>query len=191
MRATHDSRHPEPDGAPAGLATYLVILPPSLVLMAITLAGGALITFAPQMVAVPWLSAAGLFAFGLVSTVVRWRVGGLADRWGSGRLAWPFVLLAVLGLLAVSGLVDQQVVADRLLAWLAACGLVGAAYGALQSLTMIRAFEAAGPRRVGAASAVWNAGFDTGTATGSVLVGALAVGWGSVRVWRSRPVWSC
>ncbi|MFC6420198.1 MFS transporter [Ornithinimicrobium tianjinense] len=178
VRATHDSRHPEPDGAPAGLATYLVILPPSLVLMAITLAGGALITFAPQMVAVPWLSAAGLFAFGLVSTVVRWRVGGLADRWGSGRLAWPFVLLAVLGLLAVSRLVDQQVVADRLLAWLAACGLVGAAYGALQSLTMIRAFEAAGPRRVGAASAVWNAGFDTGTATGSVLVGALAVGWG-------------
>ena len=177
-RATHDSRHPEAEGAPAGLATYLAILPPSLILMAITLAGGALITFAPQMVAVPWLSAAGLFAFGLVSTVLRWRVGALADRWGSGRLAWPFVVLAVLGLLVVAWLVNRPLAADQVVAWLVACGLVGAAYGALQSLTMIRAFEAAGPRRVGAASAVWNAGFDAGTAVGSVLVGALAVGRG-------------
>jgi predicted MFS family arabinose efflux permease len=178
-RATSDHhRHPEPEGAPAGSATYLAILPPTLILMAITLAGGALITFAPQMVAVAWLSAGGLFVFGLVSTLVRWRVGGLADRFGAGRLSWPFVVVAVGGLLMVAWLADGLVTADAVLPWLLACGLVGAAYGALQSLTMIRAFEAAGPRRVGAASAVWNAGFDAGTATGSVLVGAVAVGWG-------------
>lgn len=178
VRSTHDSRHPEPTRAPAEVGTYLAILPPTLVLLAITLAGGALITFAPQMVAVAWLSAGGLLAFGLASTVTRWRIGGLADRIGTGRLIWPFVLVAVLGLVGVAWVVDGLVGADQVLAWLLACAVIGVAYGALQSLTMIRAFEVAGPRRVGAASAVWNAGFDTGTATGSVLVGAVAVGWG-------------
>ncbi len=186
VRATHDgspeetgkATGPEP-GAPAERRrTYLAILPPTLVLMAITLAGGALITFAPQMVAVAWLSAAGLLAFGLVSTLARWRVGALADRFGAGRLAWPFVLLAVAGLTGLGLLADGLVTAEGVVPWLLACGVVGAAYGALQSLTMIRAFEKAGPRRVGAASAVWNAGFDAGTAIGSVLVGAVAVGWG-------------
>lgn len=178
VRATHAGQHPEHEGERAGLTTYLAILPPSLVLMAITLAGGALITFAPQMVAVAWLSAAGLLVFGLVSTLLRWRIGGVADRLGAGRLAWPFVLVAVVGLLGLGWLVAEPVGPERVLLWLLACALVGAAYGALQSLTMIGAFEAAGPRRVGAASAVWNAGFDAGTATGSILVGAVAVGWG-------------
>ncbi len=178
VRATSDARHPEVTDAPAGAATYLAVLSPTLVLLAITLAGGAIITFAPQMVAVAWLATAGLFVFGLVSTVLRWRVGGLADRLGSGRLAWVFVLVAVVGLLLVAWLVREEVGADAVLPWLLACALAGAAYGGLQTLTMIRAFEAAGPRRVGAASAVWNAGFDAGTALGSVLVGTVAVGWG-------------
>lgn len=178
VRATSDARHPEVTDAPAGAATYLAVLSPTLILLAITLAGGAIITFAPQMVAVAWLSTAGLFAFGLVSTVFRWRVGGLADRLGSGRLAWVFVLVAVVGLLLVAWLARQEIGTDVVLLWLLGCALAGAAYGGLQTLTMIRAFDAAGPRRVGAASAVWNAGFDTGTALGSVLVGTVAVGWG-------------
>lgn len=185
-RSTHDSRHPEaaplpvPEVTPprARVSAYLVLLPPTFVLLGITLAGGALITFAPQMVSAAWLSAAGLLAFGLVSTLARWRVGGLADRHGAGRLIWPFVLVGVVGLAIVAWLVDSFVGADQVLVWLLGCGVIGLAYGALQSLTMIRAFEVAGPQRVGAASAVWNAGFDTGTAIGSVLVGALAVGWG-------------
>ncbi|GGK57312.1 MFS transporter [Ornithinimicrobium pekingense] len=177
-RATHDHRHPAVLEAPTGRATLRVVLPPTLILLGITLAGGALITFAPQMVAVAWLATAGLFAFGLVSTLLRWRAGGLADRLGSGRLLWAFVLVAVAGLLALAWLTRDPVGTGALLLWLAGCALLGAAYGGLQTLTMIRAFEKAGPRRVGAASAIWNAGFDAGTATGSVLVGAVAVGWG-------------
>ena len=64
------------------------------------------------------------------------------------------------------------------MAWILACALVGICYGTLQTLTMLQAFAAAGPRRVGTASAVWNAGFDTGTASGSLVVGAVAVGSG-------------
>ncbi|HSP60477.1 MAG TPA: MFS transporter [Ornithinimicrobium sp.] len=177
-RSTHDPRHREVPGAPAGPTTYLALLPPTFVLLAVTLAGGAVITFAPQLVAVPWLGASGLFAMGLATSLTRWRIGGLSDRVPIDRLVWPFVLLAAVALGAVALLVREPVPPARVLPWVVACGLVGVAYGALQNLTMLQAFAAAGPRRVGAASAVWNAGFDTGTATGALLVGWVAVGAG-------------
>lgn len=180
-RSTHAPDHPETartSAPPAGRSTYLRLVPPSLVLLTVTLAGGAIITFAPQLVAVPWLSAAGLFAFGLTSTLTRWRVGAFSDRVGVDRLLWPFVVLIVVGLAALAWLVRTPVGTGQLAAWLAACALVGISYGALQNLTMLQAFAAAGPRRVGAASAVWNAGFDTGTGSGALLVGAVAVASG-------------
>lgn len=179
VRATHDPAHPLVAGMPGRASTYLALAPPTFILLAITLAGGALITFAPQLVETGGLAALGLFALGLLSAVTRWRIGVVADRVGSGRLMWPFVLVAVVGLGWAAWLVrDDGVGPDRLVPWVLACGLAGVAYGALQNLTMLQAFEAAGPARVGTASAVWNAGFDAGTAVGSVLVGAVAVGWG-------------
>ncbi|WP_131103369.1 MFS transporter [Ornithinimicrobium sufpigmenti] len=177
-RSTHAPDHHEAADAPAGRATYLRLIPPSLILLTVTLAGGAIITFAPQLVAVPWLSAVGLFAFGLTSTLTRWRIGAFSDRVGVDRLLWPFVILIVLGLSALAWVVRTPVGTEQVAAWVAACAVVGISYGALQNLTMLQAFAAAGPRRVGAASAVWNAGFDTGTGTGALLVGAVALGAG-------------
>lgn len=174
-RSTHAPDHPETPGAPVGRATYLRLIPPSLILLTVTLAGGAIITFAPQLVAVPWLAAAGLFAFGLTSTITRWRIGAFSDRVGVDRLLWPFVVLIVLGLAALAWAVGSPVGTERMWVWLAACAVVGISYGALQNLTMLQAFAAAGPRRVGAASAVWNAGFDTGTGSGALLVGSVAL----------------
>ena len=147
-------------------------------LLAITLAGGALITFAPQVVAAGWLATVGLLALSVTSALTRWRIGAVADRVGSGRLLWPFVVVAVVGLAAVAWLVRAPVAPAQLVPWVLACALVGAGYGGLQNLTMLRAFEAAGPGSVGAASAVWNAGFDAGTAIGSATVGAVAVASG-------------
>jgi predicted MFS family arabinose efflux permease len=162
-------------------STYLALLAPTAVLLSVTLAGGAIITFAPQLVQVPWLSAAGLLALGLTSTVTRWRIGAVADRIGGQRLLLPFLGLLVLSLLGLAWLVREPVGPGLALWWVLACAAVGVSYGALQNLTMLQAFAAAGPRRVGAASAVWNAGYDTGTAVGSLLVGAVAVvvgfGW--------------
>lgn len=177
-RSTHDPAEPETPDAPAGAATYLRLLPPTAILLAVTLAGGAIITFAPQLVAVPWLTLVGLMAMGVSSTITRWRIGAVADRVGVDRLVWPFVLLVTLGLAGFAWLVRDPVEAHEVGRWVAVCALIGVSYGALQNLTMLQAFAAAGPRRVGAASAVWNAGFDAGTAIGSLLVGAVAVGAG-------------
>ena len=52
--------------------------------------------------------------------------------------------------------------------------LLGVAYGALQNLTLVLAFEAVPQRQVGVASAVWNVGFDAGTGLGSLALGAVA-----------------
>ena len=49
--------------------------------------------------------------------------------------------------------------------------------GALQNLTLVVAFAAVGPQQLPAASAVWNIGFDTGTASGAVLGGVLATAY--------------
>ena len=178
-RSMRDPAHPEPTPrAPLNWRTLTPLVTPTAMLLAITLAGGALITFAPQMVAVGWLATLGLFAMTVTSAVMRWQVGGLADRLGSGRLLWPFVLTSVAGLAAVAWLVRTPVTPSHVVSWTVACALVGAGYGGLQNLTMLRAFEAAGPGQVGAASAVWNAGYDAGTAIGSATVGAVAVASG-------------
>lgn len=174
-RSTHAPDHPQSPSLPVGRSTYLRLVAPSLILLTVTLAGGALITFAPQLVAVPWLAAAGLLAFGLTSTITRWRIGAFSDRVGVDRLLWPFVVLIVLGLAALAWVVRTPVGTGQAGAWLVACAVVGISYGALQNLTMLQAFAAAGPRGVGTASAVWNAGFDTGTGSGALVVGAVAL----------------
>ncbi|WP_281964786.1 MFS transporter [Serinicoccus marinus] len=177
-RATHAPGHHAAEEEAATSRTYLALLRPTLILLGVTFAGGSVITFAPQMVAVPWLSAAGLFAVGLCAAISRWQVGAASDRIGTGRLVPVAVVVTVVVLAALAWLVRTPVATGDATAWIAVCALVGLCYGTLQTLTMLQAFEAAGPRRVGTASAVWNAGFDTGTATGSLLVGWVAVGAG-------------
>ena len=175
----HDPSHPAPAATgPLPRATVRALIAPTAMLLAITLACGALITFAPQMVGPAWLATVGLIALSATSAITRWRIGGVADRVGSGRLVWPFVAVSVVSLAAIAWLVSTPVSASQVVPWLLACALVGVGYGGLQNLTMLRAFEAAGPGSVGAASAVWNAGYDTGTAIGSAAVGAMAVASG-------------
>jgi predicted MFS family arabinose efflux permease len=56
--------------------------------------------------------------------------------------------------------------------------LFGAGYGAAQNLTLLAAFARAGPGGTTAASAMWNASFDAGTAVGALVLGLLAAGIG-------------
>jgi len=60
---------------------------------------------------------------------------------------------------------------------IAAATALGLCYGALQNLTLVVAFAAVGPQQLPAASAVWNIGFDAGTASGAVLAGVLATAY--------------
>jgi predicted MFS family arabinose efflux permease len=62
----------------------------------------------------------------------------------------------------------------RASSFLVAMLVVGLCYGGLQNLTLVLSFAAVSRRHHNLASAVWNVGFDAGTALGSVAVGVLA-----------------
>jgi predicted MFS family arabinose efflux permease len=148
-------------------------LAPSVVLFAVTLAGGGLVTFLPIERPDGALATAALLAFGFTGAVTRWRAGMLADRLGSRRLLPLALGLGAVGLVAVAaGLIAGD-------AWvLAGAAVFGAGYGAVQNLTLLAAFARAGEGGATAASAMWNASFDVGTAAGALGLGIVAVGIG-------------
>ncbi|SKC60637.1 MFS transporter [Krasilnikoviella flava] len=162
------------DQGPGRGRVLLALVMPSLVLLAVTTPGGALLTFAPQFAGGAGAAVAGLLGFTAATALARWGVGGLADRFG------PRVFLAPLLAVCAGGLV--------LCAWAIAEGgarpavlvlgmtIVGVSYGSLQNLTLVAAFAAVPARQHSTASAVWNIGFDAGTGLGSLVVGFIAAG---------------
>ena len=143
---------------------------PSVVLLTVTLAGGGVTTYLPIERPDGYLATLVLLVFAVTAALGRWRVGRVADRAGPGLLLPGTVVLGVVGLAAlVVGLWRRE---DVLL--LAGAAVFGAAYGAVQNLTLVVAFARARGRGTSAVSAVWNAAFDTGTGIGAVAVGALA-----------------
>jgi MFS family permease len=165
---------PEPGGTAPGWGAYRALLAPALLLLGVTLAGGAVLTFTPQMVGSQVLTAAGLFVMGFVAALTRWRAGLLADRHGAHRFIWPLVIVTAAGMVLIAGMVRDPAAVPAA-PFLIGMVLVGTGYGALQNLTLVIAFAAVSRAHHNLASAVWNVGFDAGTAIGSVLVGALAL----------------
>jgi predicted MFS family arabinose efflux permease len=143
---------------------------PTVVLFVVTLSGGGIMTFLPQVAPSPSLSSWGLLTIGAVAAGSRWWVGRVGDRRGADRLMAPLLLLTAAGLLLTALAVGR---ADPWLL-LAAMAVVGFGYGALQNVTLVCAFAQVTPRHYGSASAVWNIGFDAGTGLGAVMLGALA-----------------
>lgn len=164
---------PEADESRHDHGSRLRLLPPMLVLLAVTLAGGALLTFTPQVVASPAVAAGGLFVMGLAAALGRWRIGALADRHGPHRFVVPLVPLTGVGMALVAWSVASPD-GTRSATFLVGMLVVGVCYGALQNLTLVISFAAVPRRDHDLASAVWNVGFDGGTALGSVAVGVLA-----------------
>ncbi|MFD5190404.1 MFS transporter [Streptomyces sp. NPDC058357] len=158
-----------------GRAVYLPLLPPMLLLLGVTTAGGALITFAPQMSSDPTATLAGLLLLTGTAAVSRWRFGALADRHGTRPFLWPLVIVTAVGLASTAWAVTSPE-ATGVVPLLAGMALVGISYGGLQNLTLVDAFAAVDRRSSGIASAVWNIGFDAGTGVGALLVGYLATG---------------
>ncbi|MDQ2662197.1 MAG: MFS transporter [Actinomycetota bacterium] len=149
------------------------LLRPMLILLAVTLAGGALITFAPQMVSMPAATTAGLALFTITAAASRWGIGGLADRHGTRPFLWPLVLATSVGLVLVAFAVADPA-ATQVPLFLFAMALSGVAYGGLQNLTLLLSLNAVQRKDYDTASAVWNIGFDAGTGVGSILIGSLA-----------------
>ncbi|MFE6668106.1 MFS transporter [Streptomyces sp. NPDC057697] len=166
---------PRRDAPAGGRAAYLPLLPPMLLLLGVTTAGGALITFAPQMSSDPTATLAGLLLLTGTAAVSRWRFGALADRYGTRPFLWPLVIVTAAGLVSTAWAVSSPE-ATGVAPLLAGMALVGISYGGLQNLTLVDAFAAVDRRSGGVASAVWNIGFDAGTGVGALLVGYLATG---------------
>lgn len=160
----------------------LLLIVPVVMLTLATSSGGALLTFMPQMVLHAALSLFALFVLLTIAAVARWWIGVLVDKRGSKHLAWPLLGAAGAGLLLVAtALPWEGVTASVAFRVVLGAGLVGVAYGGLQSLTLVQAFERAGQASSRLASAVWNIGFDSGTGLGSTVVGAVAT-------WFSYPI---
>ena len=152
------------------LDTVRTVLRPTLVLFVVTMAGGAVMTFAPQLGFDGLWAAAALLVVGLSSALSRWLVGSVADRRGAEGFVVPMLLLCAVGV----GLCGLAVVRDEHWLLLAGALALGVPYGALQNLTLLIAFAKVPSTGIPTASAVWNIGFDAGTATGAVMVGAVA-----------------
>lgn len=146
---------------------------PTAVLFVITMAGGALLTFLPQL-AGGRVAAVSLLLLGLVSALTRWQAGHLADRVGPEPFISPLLLIGAVGLVVVVWAVVRD---HGGIAIIVGTTLLAVAYGALQNLTLLMAFRGLGPAQVAAASSAWNIGYDAGTAAGALAVGAVAAAW--------------
>ena len=166
---------PEAGPGPAGTrrAAVLAALTPSLVLFVVTLAGGGVVTFLPIERPDGVLATVALLVFGVTGAVTRWRSGMLADRLGGAWLLPLALAVAAVGLLVTAlGLAAGA-------AWVViGAAVFGAGFGATQNLTLIAAFARTGDSGTTTASAMWNASFDAGTASGALALGFLAAGIG-------------
>jgi predicted MFS family arabinose efflux permease len=167
------ARADPPAGRSSSRAAVRAALAPSAVLLVVTLAGGGLVTFLPIERPDGVLATATLLIFGITAAAGRWRAGVLADRTGT-RLLLPLTLLA-----SAAGLAAVALGLGVGAGWvLAGAAVFGAGYGAVQNLTLVTAFARAGEGGATAASAMWNASFDAGTAVGALVLGLVAGGIG-------------
>jgi predicted MFS family arabinose efflux permease len=175
-RVLRDTGHDRPvaadEGSPVRLRTLSGTVPPTVVLFSVTMAGGAVLTFAPQLTD-STTAALVLLTMGITAALSRWLIGALADRRG----ARPFLAPSLICAAAAMALCAWAVAGEQRVVLIAAATVLGLCYGALQNLTLIVAFAAVVPQQLPAASAVWNIGFDTGTAAGAVLAGVLATAY--------------
>lgn len=159
-------------GAPDNRSALRAMAGTVLVLFVVTLSGGGVLTFLPVERPDGTLATIALLTFGATGALGRWRAGALADQVGTRLLLPLAVLLAALGM---------GVLASGLALGVSAVVLIGAAvlgigYGSVQNVSLLVAFDRAGPANQTTASAAWNAAFDAGTAVGALLVGIVATG---------------
>src|SRR5699024_1244313 len=104
-------QHDEVADAPGGPSTprvALTLLRPMVLLVGVTIAGGAVLTFGPQMVRDPAVVIPALALLELMAAILRWWIGGVADRYGAERFVAPFVVLTVVGVSAIAWAVHVQ-----------------------------------------------------------------------------------
>ncbi len=155
-------------------AARMASLGPATVLMVVTLTSGGFITYLPIARPDGALATIGLLLWGVTGALTRWRAGLLADTSGLERLLPVSSALNIIGIGAVAaGLLWDEGASWALV--LLGSTVLGAGYGAIQSLTLVAAFKRARQDQAATVSSVWNIGFDAGLALGSGLVGVLTL----------------
>jgi predicted MFS family arabinose efflux permease len=144
------------------------LLRPALVFTAITIAVGVVLTFLPLAVSEDSreVASAGLLVQAVAVLAARWTAGRLGDRWGSGRLLVPAVVLTGCGVLAL-------VAVDNPVAILGGMLLFGLGFGAGQNVTLATMYDRVPDAEYARVSAVWNLAYDGGMGIGAVGFGAI------------------
>lgn len=171
-RSVSTARIGERLGRRAARAAIAAVAWPSLILLVVTFAGGGLLTFLPIARPGGVVAAGALLLFGATAAISRWAAGVAADQIG---LRWLLPLslgVAVLGLAGVGASLLGEPGPAAAFGILVGAGLFGIGYGATQNLTLVVALARTPHDNI--ASAVWNIGFDTGTALGAFAVGLVA-----------------
>ncbi|MGW4390397.1 MFS transporter [Streptomyces sp. NPDC004685] len=165
---------PEQAAAAAAPTTAVLrrILLPLGTLLLVTSAGGAVLTFTPQFAGRPALAVTALFLFTATAAGARWVCGVLADRFAPRPLTCILLITACAGLALIAVAVRSG--QPPLAGLQAGLVLLGAAYGGLQSLTLVQALADAGAENRQTTSVAWNIGYDSGTGLGSLLLGLAA-----------------
>jgi MFS family permease len=155
-------------GAMAGLRSA-ALNRPAAVFAASAIAAGVLATFLPLAVrhAPTWIAPTALLIQSGTATVAKWIAGRLGDRRGHGRLLLPGTLLSTAGMAAIA-------LTGTPVAVLAGAAAFGAGFGLLQNATLTVMYARADPAAYNTVSALWNAAYDLGMATGALGVGVLA-----------------
>lgn len=163
-----------PAGRPDAAGLRRALTGPIAALLAITAAGGAVLTFTPSLDPDPTVVYVALLVFTGTAALFRWGIGGYADRRGAAPAIAPLLFVGAAGLAAVAGAAASDHGAAGRTLLIAGLLAVGAAYGGLQNLTLVQSFAAAGERARSAVGTAWNVGFDAGTGLGALAAGAVA-----------------
>ena len=129
-----------------------------------TAASGVVVTFLPLATPGPGLfsAATALLLLGLASTLSRWWAGRFGDRRDPRLILAPGLLLAGVGMVALS---------LEGFALLGGALLFGAGFGALQNATLLLIMERVPKAEYGLGSTLWNLAFDAGTGVGAFVFG--------------------
>lgn len=167
---------PEAPSAPRGLPLLIALAAPLVVMLVVSSAASAIVTFlAIPLEQAAWLVSALLAAYALMLVIGRWTAGVLYDRYRRTVLLLPGTCAAAAGTgLLTAGLWangDGAPGAGVSLLVLGGTALFGLGFGAVQNEAVTVMLDRAGPSGYGRASAWWNIGYDAGTGVGAIGLG--------------------
>ncbi|CAB0910674.1 MFS transporter [Corynebacterium diphtheriae bv. mitis] len=164
-------RRPRPHG-------LIVTVVPALALASVSMGYGAVSSFLPASVRdidpARGAALAGIMLsiVGAAQMIFRFFAGMLADKLNRpGTTMIPGLILSALGL---AGLVAVLALGWPLATLICAAILFGAGFGLVQNEALLEMFLRVPREKIGQASTIWNAAFDSGTGVGAIMLGMVA-----------------